>query len=70
MKERFIPILSGLMTISLIVFVGLQIFWLKQAIDAGEQDFSSRVYKALNNSSKKINTIAVSYTHLTLPTIA
>ncbi|QII70753.1 HAMP domain-containing histidine kinase [Apibacter sp. B3706] len=59
MKERFIPILSGLMTISLIVFVGLQIFWLKQAIDAGEQDFSSRVYKALNNSSKKINTIEI-----------
>jgi two-component system, OmpR family, phosphate regulon sensor histidine kinase PhoR len=59
MKERFIPILSGLMTISLIVFVGLQIFWLKQAIDDGEQDFSSRVYKALNNSSKKINTIEI-----------
>jgi two-component system, OmpR family, phosphate regulon sensor histidine kinase PhoR len=59
MKERFIPILSGLMTISLIVFVGLQIFWLKQAIDDGEQDFSSRVYKALNNSSKKINAIEI-----------
>ncbi|MCT6868550.1 HAMP domain-containing sensor histidine kinase [Apibacter sp.] len=59
MKERFIPILSGLMTISLIVFVGLQIFWLKQAIDAGEQDFSSHVYKALNSSSKKINTIEI-----------
>ncbi|MGM5630463.1 HAMP domain-containing sensor histidine kinase [Apibacter raozihei] len=59
MKERFIPILSGLMTISLIVFVGLQIFWLKQSIDAGEQDFSSRVYKALNSSAVKINTLEI-----------
>ncbi len=59
MKERFIPILSGLMTISLIVFVGLQVFWLKQSIDAGEQDFSSRVYRALNSSAEKINTIEI-----------
>lgn len=59
MKERFIPILSGLMTISLIVFIGLQIFWLKQSIDAGEQDFSSRVYKALNSSSQKLNTLEI-----------
>jgi len=47
------------MTISLIVFIGLQVFWLKQAIDAGEQDFSSRVYKALNNSSARINTYEI-----------
>ncbi|MDR2122913.1 MAG: HAMP domain-containing histidine kinase [Flavobacteriaceae bacterium] len=59
MKERFIPILSGLMTISLIIFIGVQIFWLKQAIDSGEQDFSSRVYKALNSSAQKINTFEI-----------
>ncbi|TWP24750.1 HAMP domain-containing histidine kinase [Apibacter muscae] len=59
MKEKFIPILSSLMTISLVVFVGLQVFWLKQSIDAGEQDFSSRVYKALNNSAQKINSIEI-----------
>ncbi|MDR1877428.1 MAG: HAMP domain-containing histidine kinase [Flavobacteriaceae bacterium] len=59
MKKRFIPILSGLMTISLVIFVGLQVFWLKQSIDAGEQDFSSRVYKALNSSALKINTIEI-----------
>lgn len=60
MNKRFIPILSALMTISLIVFVGLQIYWLKQAIDAGELDFSSRVYKALENSSSKIKELEVS----------
>ncbi len=59
MKERFIPILSGLMTISLIVFVALQVFWLKQSLDAGELDFSSRVYKALNSTAEKVNTIEI-----------
>jgi two-component system phosphate regulon sensor histidine kinase PhoR len=47
------------MTISLIVFIGLQVFWLKQAIDAGEENFSARVYKALGSSSTRINTYEI-----------
>ena len=42
------------MTISLIVFVTLQFYWLKNYYVALDQDFSSKVYSALENTSKNI----------------
>lgn len=45
------------MTISLIVFVGLQFYWLKGYYSALDQEFSNKVYAALETSAKKINDI-------------
>lgn len=55
MHKRFIPTLSAFMTFSLLIFLGLQIYWLKQAIDANDLEFSSKVYKVLENITEKIN---------------
>ncbi|WP_449388724.1 sensor histidine kinase [Chryseobacterium lineare] len=52
MNNKFIPIISVFMTISLIVFVTLQFYWLKRYYGALDQDFSSKVYSALENTSK------------------
>lgn len=43
------------MTISLVVFIGVQLYWLKQGIDASEVEFTSRVYRAIEQTSNKIN---------------
>jgi two-component system phosphate regulon sensor histidine kinase PhoR len=42
------------MTISLIVFVTLQFYWLKNYYVALEQEFSNKVYSALENTSKNV----------------
>lgn len=47
------------MTISLVVFVALQFYWLKGYYTALEQDFSNKVYAALESSSKKIQDIEI-----------
>lgn len=47
------------MTISLIVFVTLQFYWLKSYYGALEQDFSSKVYSALEGTAKSIGEIEV-----------
>jgi two-component system phosphate regulon sensor histidine kinase PhoR len=47
------------MTISLIVFVTLQFYWLKGYYGALEQDFSNKVYSALENTAKNISEIEV-----------
>jgi len=47
------------MTISLIVFVTLQFYWLKNYYGALEQEFSNKVYSALENTSKNIAEIEV-----------
>ena len=47
------------MTISLVVFVSLQFYWLKEYYTALEQDFSNKVYTALENSSKKIEELEI-----------
>ncbi len=57
MNNKFIPVISVFMTISLIVFVALQFYWLKGYYTALEQDFSNNVYAALETSTKKINDI-------------
>jgi len=45
------------MTISLIVFVTLQFYWLKGYYGALEQEFSNKVYTALENTSKTVSEI-------------
>lgn len=59
MNNKFIPIISVFMTISLIVFVALQFYWLKGYYGALEQDFSNKVYSALENTAKNISEIEV-----------
>lgn len=59
MNNKFIPIISVFMTISLVVFVSLQFYWLREYYAALEQDFSNKVYTALENTSKKIGEIEV-----------
>lgn len=53
MNNRFIPFISVLMTISMIVFVTLQLYWIKELYSALNQDFSNRVYSALETSALK-----------------
>ncbi len=57
MNNKFIPIISVFMTISLIVFVTLQFYWLKNYYEALEQDFSNKVHAVLEASTEKVNTI-------------
>lgn len=59
MNNKFIPIISVFMTISLIVFVALQFYWLKGYYGALEQDFSNKVHSALEETSKKIGDIEI-----------
>ncbi|THV63215.1 MULTISPECIES: sensor histidine kinase [Chryseobacterium] len=57
MNNKFIPIISVFMTISLIVFVTLQFYWLKGYYGVLEQDFSNKVYAVLESTSKSIEEI-------------
>ena len=57
MNNKFIPIISVFMTISLVVFVSLQLYWIKELYSALQQDFSNKVYTALETSTEKINTL-------------
>lgn len=59
MNNKFIPIISVFMTISLIVFVSLQLYWLKELYTSLEQDFSNKIYSALETSTQKVNQIEV-----------
>lgn len=57
MNNRFIPIISVLMSISVIIFVTLQIKWTKEYYSALDQDFSNKVSAAMDGTVKKINDI-------------
>lgn len=59
MNNRFIIILSFAMTISLVVFVSLQLYWLRGYYGALEQDFSNKVHSVLETSTKKIAEIEI-----------
>ena len=59
MNKRFIPIISVLMSISVIIFVTLQIKWLKEYYGALNTDFSNRVNIALEKTSERVNQIEV-----------
>lgn len=47
------------MTISMIVFVTLQLYWIKELYSALNHDFSNKVYSALESSSKKMQLLEV-----------
>lgn len=51
MNNKFIPVISVFMTISLIVFVALQSYWLKEYYSALNQDFSNKVHKVMENTT-------------------
>lgn len=59
MNKRFIPIISVLMSISVIIFVTLQIKWLKEYYGALDTDFTNRVHTALETSAKKVSDIEI-----------
>ncbi|WP_090080488.1 sensor histidine kinase [Halpernia frigidisoli] len=59
MNNKFIPIISVFMTISLVVFTSFQFYWLKGYYSALEQEFSNKVYSALESSAKTINEIEI-----------
>ncbi len=47
------------MTISMIVFVTLQLYWIKELYGALNQDFSNKVYSSLENSALKVSQLEV-----------
>lgn len=59
MKKRFIPIISIFMSISVVIFVVLQINWLKEYYEALNQDFNNKVNQAMETSVKKISEIEI-----------
>lgn len=59
MNNRFIPIISVFMTISLVIFVSLQLYWLKEYYTALDQEFENKVFTALESSSKKIEELEI-----------
>lgn len=59
MNNKFIPIISVFMTISLIVFVSMQLYWLKEYYRALEQEFSNKVFASMENIREKVNDIEV-----------
>lgn len=59
MNNKFIPFISVLMTISMIVFVALQLYWIKELYSALNQDFSNKVYSALESSALKAQEMEV-----------
>ena len=59
MSNKFIPFISVLMTISMIVFVTLQLYWIKELYSALNQDFSNKVYSSLESSAMKVSQLEV-----------
>lgn len=47
------------MTISMIVFVSLQLYWLKELYSALNQDFSNKVYSSMESSALKVSQLEV-----------
>ena len=59
MNNKFIPFISVLMTISMIVFVTLQLYWIKELYSALNQDFSNKVYSSMESSAMKVSQLEV-----------
>ncbi|MGZ5193511.1 MAG: two-component sensor histidine kinase, partial [Kaistella sp.] len=59
MNNKFIPFISVLMTISMIVFVTLQLYWIKELYSALNQDFSNKVYSSLESAALKTQQLEV-----------
>ena len=47
------------MTVSLVAFVSLQLYWLRGYYVALEQDFSNKVHSVLEKSTQKISEIEI-----------
>lgn len=52
MKKRIFKILIVLMTISILGLVVVQLYWLRQAFNAKENEFNSRIHKALEETAE------------------
>ena len=59
MNNRFILILSFAMTVSLVIFISLQLYWVRGYYRALEQDFSNKVHNVLEITTKKIEGIEI-----------
>ncbi|ADQ82306.1 integral membrane sensor signal transduction histidine kinase [Riemerella anatipestifer ATCC 11845 = DSM 15868] len=59
MRNKFIPIISILMTISLLVFVSFQFYWLKEYYSSIEEEFAGKVQKVLERSTQDISNIEI-----------
>lgn len=55
MKKRIFKILIVLMTVSILGLGIVQMYWLNQAFEAKENEFNSRLYKALEETVQIIN---------------
>lgn len=55
MKAKFFKILIFLMTFSIIGLIVVQLYWLNQAFRQGENEFNSRVMKAMDETVKLVN---------------
>lgn len=54
MKKAFIKVLIILMTFSMIGLVVTQLYWLNEAFVSGENDFDSRVHRALEETAETV----------------
>ncbi len=54
MIKRFIPFITILMSISFIIFLVLQIYWVRQLFSALNQDFNNKIHNALSSSAKLV----------------
>lgn len=60
MNNKFIPFISVLMTISLIVFVCIAVLLDKEELyTALNQEFSNKVYSAMESSTQKVAQLEV-----------
>lgn len=59
MRNKFIPIISVLMTVSLVIFVSFQFYWLKEYYSSMEQEFSAKIEQVLERSTQKISDIEI-----------
>ena len=59
MNNKFIPFISVLMTISMMVFVTLQLYWIKELYGALNQDFSNKVYSSMESAAAKVSEIEI-----------
>src|SRR5690606_26830755 len=55
MKAKFFKILILLMTFSIIGLIVVQLYWLNQSFRQGENEFNSRVLKAMDETVQFIN---------------
>lgn len=55
MGKRIFVLIVGLMSISLIGIIALQVYWISNAIESKEEQFKNDVQKTLGSVSERIN---------------